>query len=254
MEPESTTHGDSCQATIAHTIKTSSARIVDGVNLEDVQEFARLFKMRRQQLNMTQTQVGNALALSQGPTYSQSAICRYVLPQLPASRLPVACTRFPPFCSGFPRQQQLFTPNRFFSSFLCLRFEKLDISPKSALKIMPVLKEWMAEAEKLHKSGQLTMTDVVGPDSNKKRKRRTTFATAATERLNQFFAEVTQHPDSAQMTALASELDYDREVIRVWFCNRRQALKKVLSKSSGHISGAFDRDNSATANSVIPVS
>lgn len=118
----------------------------------------------------------------------------------------------------------------------------------------------MAEAEKLHQSGQLTMTDIVGSDSNKKRKRRTTFATAATEHLNCFFAEVTQHPNSEQMTELADKLNYDREVIRVWFCNRRQALKKVLTKNSISSSlklaagPAFDRDNGATTNAVIPVS
>lgn len=124
---------------------------------------------------------------------------------------------------------------------------------------MPVLKEWMAEAEKLHQNGQLTMTDISGSDSNKKRKRRTTFATAATEHLNYFFSEVTQHPDSVQMTELADKLNYDREVIRVWFCNRRQALKKVLSKNSSGASSktagiGYDRDNGATTNAVIPVS
>lgn len=117
----------------------------------------------------------------------------------------------------------------------------------------------MAEAEKLHQNGQLTMTDISGSDSNKKRKRRTTFATAATEHLNYFFAEVTQHPDSVQMTELADKLNYDREVIRVWFCNRRQALKKVLSKNGSSASSktaaiGYDRDNGATTNAVIPVS
>lgn len=100
MEPESTTHSDSSsQATIAHTINTSSARIVDGVNLEDVQEFARSFKMRRLQLGMTQTQVGNALALSQGPTYSQSAICRYV-DHVPFHFSSVLRSKFFPFSSA----------------------------------------------------------------------------------------------------------------------------------------------------------
>lgn len=118
----------------------------------------------------------------------------------------------------------------------------------------------MAEAEKLHKSGQLTLTDIIGSDSNKKRKRRTTFATAATEHLNYFFSEVTQHPDSAQMTELAEKLNYDREVIRVWFCNRRQALKKVMNKNSVSSSlklaaSSYERENSsAQTNAVIPVS
>lgn len=32
------------------------------------------------------------------------------------------------------------------------------------------------------------------------------------------------------MTMLAQKLNYDREVIRVWFCNKRQALKNTLKK------------------------
>lgn len=31
--------------------------------------------------------------------------------------------------------------------FYCIRFEKLDITPKSAQKIKPVLERWMKEAE-----------------------------------------------------------------------------------------------------------
>lgn len=32
------------------------------------------------------------------------------------------------------------------------------------------------------------------------------------------------------MTELADKLNYDREVIRVWFCNKRQALKNTIKK------------------------
>ncbi|KFM71716.1 POU domain, class 6, transcription factor 2, partial [Stegodyphus mimosarum] len=32
------------------------------------------------------------------------------------------------------------------------------------------------------------------------------------------------------MTGLAEHLNYDREVVRVWFCNKRQALKNTIKK------------------------
>lgn len=35
----------------------------------------------------------------------------------------------------------------FISLFYAIRFEKLDITPKSAQKIKPVLERWMKEAE-----------------------------------------------------------------------------------------------------------
>ncbi|KAL2085612.1 hypothetical protein ACEWY4_018932 [Coilia grayii] len=49
---------------------------VDGVNLEEIREFAKAFKIRRLSLGLTQTQVGQALSATEGPAYSQSAICR----------------------------------------------------------------------------------------------------------------------------------------------------------------------------------
>lgn len=51
---------------------------VDGINLEEIKEFAKQFKMKRLSLGLTQTQVGQALSLTDGPAYSQSAICRLV--------------------------------------------------------------------------------------------------------------------------------------------------------------------------------
>lgn len=50
--------------------------VVDGINLEEIKEFAKQFKMKRLSLGLTQTQVGQALSLTDGPAYSQSAICR----------------------------------------------------------------------------------------------------------------------------------------------------------------------------------
>ena len=53
--------------------------IVDGVNLDEIREFAKQFKIRRLSLGLTQTQVGQALSATEGPSYSQSAICRLVI-------------------------------------------------------------------------------------------------------------------------------------------------------------------------------
>ncbi|KAL1462747.1 hypothetical protein WDU94_014559 [Cyamophila willieti] len=83
-------------------ISQSNSNMVDGINLDEIKEFAKAFKLRRLSLGLTQTQVGQALSVTEGPAYSQSAICR---------------------------------------------FEKLDITPKSAQKIKPVLERWMKEAE-----------------------------------------------------------------------------------------------------------
>uniref|UniRef100_A0A673JT15 POU domain protein n=1 Tax=Sinocyclocheilus rhinocerous TaxID=307959 RepID=A0A673JT15_9TELE len=157
---------------------------VDGVNLEEIREFAKAFKIRRLSLGLTQTQVGQALSATEGPAYSQSAICR---------------------------------------------FEKLDITPKSAQKIKPVLERWMAEAEARHRSGMQNLTEFIGSEPSKKRKRRTSFTPQALEILNSHFEKNT-HPSGQGMTEIAEKLNYDREVVRVWFCNKRQALKNTIKR------------------------
>uniref|UniRef100_A0A8C6YA51 POU domain protein n=1 Tax=Naja naja TaxID=35670 RepID=A0A8C6YA51_NAJNA len=157
---------------------------VDGVNLEEIREFAKAFKIRRLSLGLTQTQVGQALSATEGPAYSQSAICR---------------------------------------------FEKLDITPKSAQKIKPVLERWMAEAEARHRAGMQNLTEFIGSEPSKKRKRRTSFTPQALEILNAHFEKNT-HPSGQEMTEIAQKLNYDREVVRVWFCNKRQALKNTIKR------------------------
>ncbi|XP_038579529.1 LOW QUALITY PROTEIN: POU domain, class 6, transcription factor 1 [Micropterus salmoides] len=153
----------------------------DGINLEEIREFAKNFKIRRLSLGLTQTQVGQALTATEGPAYSQSAICR---------------------------------------------FEKLDITPKSAQKLKPVLEKWLAEAEHWNQKGQQNLMEFVGGEPSKKRKRRTSFTPQAIEVLNSYF-EKNALPTGQEITEIARELNYDREVVRVWFCNRRQTLKNT---------------------------
>ncbi|NWZ28216.1 PO6F1 factor, partial [Asarcornis scutulata] len=153
----------------------------DGINLEEIREFAKNFKIRRLSLGLTQTQVGQALTATEGPAYSQSAICR---------------------------------------------FEKLDITPKSAQKLKPVLEKWLSEAELRNQEGQQNLMEFVGGEPSKKRKRRTSFTPQAIEALNAHF-EKNALPTGQEITEIAKELNYDREVVRVWFCNRRQTLKNT---------------------------
>ncbi|XP_052016585.1 POU domain, class 6, transcription factor 1 isoform X3 [Apodemus sylvaticus] len=153
----------------------------DGINLEEIREFAKNFKIRRLSLGLTQTQVGQALTATEGPAYSQSAICR---------------------------------------------FEKLDITPKSAQKLKPVLEKWLMEAELRNQEGQQNLMEFVGGEPSKKRKRRTSFTPQAIEALNAYF-EKNPLPTGQEITEIAKELNYDREVVRVWFCNRRQTLKNT---------------------------
>ncbi|XP_056660116.1 POU domain, class 6, transcription factor 2 isoform X2 [Monodelphis domestica] len=202
----------------------TAAGEVDGVNLEEIREFAKAFKIRRLSLGLTQTQVGQALSATEGPAYSQSAICRHTILR-----------------SHFflPQEAQ---ENTLASSLTAklnpgllypARFEKLDITPKSAQKIKPVLERWMAEAEARHRAGMQNLTEFIGSEPSKKRKRRTSFTPQALEILNAHFEKNT-HPSGQEMTEIAEKLNYDREVVRVWFCNKRQALKNTIKRLKQH--------------------
>lgn len=187
-------------------MSNTDTAIVDGVNLEDIKSFAKQFKIRRLSLNLTQTQVGQALSATEGPSYSQSAICR---------------------------------------------FEKLDITPKSAQKIKPVLEKWMEEAEERIKSGHHQLTEFIGNDSNKKRKRRTSFTPSALDQMTSFF-ETNIHPSGYELANLATRLHLEREVVRVWFCNKRQALKNQIRKiEPNNMDGSDMGNHNATSITII---
>lgn len=204
--PDSTE--DLCQT----TIKQFTSNVVDGIDLEEIREFARTFKMRRLVLGLTQTQVGQALCATEGPAYSQSAICR---------------------------------------------FEKLDITPRSALKIRPVLENWLREAEKKHQQGnlqQIAGLDYINISSiGKIRKRRTFFSPEALVVLNCRF-EQSSHPSGREISNIAQEIGYERDVVRVWFCNKRQSLKhcQTFQRSRGNLKSSDSNGQDSRSTSPIP--
>lgn len=67
--------------------------MVDGINLDEIKEFAKAFKLRRLSLGLTQTQVGQALSITEGPAYSQSAICRYIICFIFSLHISVSCSK-----------------------------------------------------------------------------------------------------------------------------------------------------------------
>ncbi|XP_072427272.1 POU domain, class 6, transcription factor 2 isoform X1 [Chiloscyllium punctatum] len=198
----------------------TAASEVDGVNLEEIREFAKAFKIRRLSLGLTQTQVGQALSATEGPAYSQSAICRHTI--LRSHFFLPQDTQESSIASSLTAK---LNPGLLYPA----RFEKLDITPKSAQKIKPVLERWMAEAEARHRAGMQNLTEFIGSEPSKKRKRRTSFTPQALEILNAHFEKNT-HPSGQEMTEIAEKLNYDREVVRVWFCNKRQALKNTIKR------------------------
>ena len=107
-----------------------------------------------------------------------------------------------------------------FSQTTICRFENLQLSFKNACKLMPILRRWLNETEKTGKNGQ-----DISP-SERKRKRRTTIGVAAKDNLEHHF-ERQSKPSSQEIQVISKNLGLDKEVVRVWFCNRRQREKRV---------------------------
>ncbi|XP_009880730.1 PREDICTED: POU domain, class 6, transcription factor 1 [Charadrius vociferus] len=148
------------------------------------------------------------------PALSQPAVVMAnPVPATKASSAPVPIT-----CSETPTVSQLVSRASAPSQSAICRFEKLDITPKSAQKLKPVLEKWLSEAELRNQEGQQNLMEFVGGEPSKKRKRRTSFTPQAIEALNAYF-EKNALPTGQEITEIAKELNYDREVVRVWFCN-----------------------------------
>uniref|UniRef100_F7EP87 POU domain protein n=1 Tax=Ornithorhynchus anatinus TaxID=9258 RepID=F7EP87_ORNAN len=113
-----------------------------------------------------------------------------------------------------------------FSQTTICRFENLQLSFKNACKLKSILSKWLDEAEQV---GAL-YNEKVGANE-RKRKRRTTISIAAKEALERHFGEQSK-PSSQEIMRMADGLNLEKEVVRVWFCNRRQREKRV--KTSLH--------------------
>ena len=108
-----------------------------------------------------------------------------------------------------------------FSQTTICRFENLQLSYKNAQKLKPILEKWLEEAEK---QGVQHREEEQSPE--RRRKRRTSIGVGAKETLERHFLNQPK-PSSSEITKVADSLNLEKEVVRVWFCNRRQREKRV---------------------------
>ena len=111
------------------------------------------------------------------------------------------------------------------------RFEAQQLSAKNMRKLRPVLARWLKVAE----GGTAETPEVDGGElatatfgQYRQRKKRTIIDATLRETLEAAFQRQ-QKPSAGDIARLSSALQLDREVIRVWFCNRRQKHKRVAA-------------------------
>ena len=110
-----------------------------------------------------------------------------------------------------------------FSQTHICRFEALQLSFKNMCKLKPLLVKWLEEAD--NNRGSVSSTDVSGSPL-RKRKKRTSIELTAKTALENYFS-INPRPSSQEIGVLVENLGIEKEVIRVWFCNRRQKEKRL---------------------------
>ncbi|XP_046572720.1 POU domain, class 2, transcription factor 1-like isoform X1 [Haliotis rubra] len=122
-----------------------------------------------------------------------------------------------------------------FSQTTISRFEALNLSFKNMCKLKPLLHKWLQDADAMSQNPAAISSasgGAVTPESiSRRRKKRTSIDTSVRVALEKSFLQ-NPKPSSEEITILADNLNMEKEVVRVWFCNRRQKEKRINPPSS----------------------
>uniref|UniRef100_A0A0K0DTM1 POU domain protein n=1 Tax=Strongyloides stercoralis TaxID=6248 RepID=A0A0K0DTM1_STRER len=112
-----------------------------------------------------------------------------------------------------------------FSQTTICRFEALQLSFKNMCKLKPLLFKWLEEADS-STSLQNGVFEKMTGSGGRKRKKRTSIEVQVKSRLEHHFRR-NPKPNAQEISSVANELQLEKEVVRVWFCNRRQKEKRM---------------------------
>ncbi|XP_007230899.3 POU domain, class 5, transcription factor 1 [Astyanax mexicanus] len=114
---------------------------------------------------------------------------------------------------------------KMFSQTTICRFEALQLSFKNMCKLKPLLQRWLNEAETSDNPQDMYKIERVFVDT-RKRKRRTSLEGSVRTALESYFLKCPK-PNTLEITHISDDLGLERDVVRVWFCNRRQKGKRL---------------------------
>ncbi|XP_011878949.1 PREDICTED: POU domain protein 2-like isoform X2 [Vollenhovia emeryi] len=114
-----------------------------------------------------------------------------------------------------------------FSQTTISRFEALNLSFKNMCKLKPLLQKWLEDADNSMNNPNSLSNPLTTPEAiGRRRKKRTSIETSVRVALEKAFIQ-NPKPTSEEITILADSLSMEKEVVRVWFCNRRQKEKRI---------------------------
>ncbi|XP_065333146.1 POU domain, class 2, transcription factor 2-like isoform X2 [Cloeon dipterum] len=123
-----------------------------------------------------------------------------------------------------------------FSQTTISRFEALNLSFKNMCKLKPLLQKWLEDADSSMSNPNSLNNPLTTPEAiGRRRKKRTSIETSVRVALEKAFMQ-NPKPTSEEIAMLAESLCMEKEVVRVWFCNRRQKEKRINPPASGMVS------------------
>jgi len=108
-----------------------------------------------------------------------------------------------------------------FSQTTISRFEALNLSFKNMCKLKPLLEKWLDDADGSVNGTPTTIQNspLVADLLGKRRKKRTSIESQVRIALERAFIR-NPKPTSEEIRAIGDNLNMEKEVVRVWFCNR----------------------------------
>ncbi|NXK80370.1 PO5F3 factor, partial [Amazona guildingii] len=140
---------------------------------------------------------------------------------------------------------------KMFSQTTICRFEALQLSFKNMCKLKPLLQRWLNEAENTDNMQEMCNAEQVLAQA-RKRKRRTSIETNVKGTLESFFRKCVK-PSSQEISQIAEDLNLDKDVVRVWFCNRRQKGKRLLLPFGNEAEGVMYDMNQPLVPPSLPI-
>ncbi|XP_063309207.1 POU domain, class 5, transcription factor 1.2-like [Pelobates fuscus] len=118
--------------------------------------------------------------------------------------------------------------NKSFSQTTISRFEAVQLSLTNMRKLKPMLKKFYDEV-KTNPAILQVVEKGEKPNNSVKRKKRTFIDEATKQKLEQSY-NLVPHPSKTEIEEISKERTLEIEVVKTWFCNRRQKDKKELNK------------------------
>ena len=118
-----------------------------------------------------------------------------------------------------------------FSQTTISRFEALNLSFKNMCKLKPLLAKWLDDADssqhvQAHLLSQSASMTAAQEALARRRKKRTSIDNTIRVALERAFNS-NPKPTSEEILYVSEGLCLEKEVVRVWFCNRRQKEKRM---------------------------